>query len=109
MEYCTVFQAILYSTVISNGSQTVEYNETVVTEHNPGKDFQLEGFRVKVIPGAEAGEATAIWQHTHQCLKKYMVRVDKPDDTKGENFVALPQHGQEVCEAPLSLHTVSIL
>ena len=80
VEYCTVFQAVFTSTVIANGTQTVEYNATVVTEHNPDADFNLE-FRVDVTPGETAGEATAVWRHTHQCLQKYMVRVDKPDGT----------------------------
>ena len=97
VEYCTVFQAVFTSTVIANGTQRVEYNATLVTEHNPDADFDLEEFRVEVTAGDGEGHATAVWRHTHQCLQKYMVRVDKPDGTKGENFVQLPQqHGQEV-------------
>ena len=99
MEHCTEFKAVIYSTVIANGTRTVEFEETLVTQHNPEEELRLENFRVEVLKGGEdgpSGTAVAKWTHRHQCLEKYMVRVQKPDKNKGEKVEFRPAFGDEV-------------
>ena len=110
LPHCSIFNASMYSIVISNESVSLDWTEIIQTKINLEENFLLENFQVN-IGRSDSGtndEASAEWTHSNQCVKKYMIQLSYNDTTKhevkGKIEISAPPHlGEKV---QLDLHTI---
>ena len=118
LPHCQIFNVSLYSTVISNGSTTLEWTELVTTKPNPNLKFTLDSFdlvidgvnddvSLKQASGKADGVIKAIWKHTHQCVDIYKMSLRHTNDDKdtnvGEISINSPSHLGESMEQDLHI------
>ena len=79
----------MYTFIISNGSTHLDWSDLITTIVNPDEQFTLDNFNL-TIEGDDASEkqdkglAKVAWKHSHQCVRKYMLRLRHSDTTKGD-------------------------
>ena len=112
LPYCQVFNVSMYSIIISNGSTHLDWSDLITTIINPDERFMLDKFNLTIegndlFQKQDIGLAKVEWKHSHQCIKKYMLRLSHSDIIKGgeigENVLLSPLHLGEAVEQDLQM------
>ena len=105
LPYCLIFNASIYSIILSNDSVHLDWTEIIQTKVDLEGSFSLPNFQIS-IQGNNGSEnstnevAKMEWIHSHQCMKKYMVRLryNNKDEKEviGELEISSPQLDEKI-------------
>lgn len=110
LPHCSILNASMYSIVITNDTVSLDWTEIIQTKVNLEESFSLENFEIQMggINESENGEAKVQWNHSNQCIKKYMIRLSYNNTLQKEisGEIGLPSPSNMGEKVELDLHMI---